>query len=152
MEGKMELECRQDRHDDPRLPWARYCLACQARQEHHPMTRVDARDCRRLWWMTAALAAILGFTATTTFGQDASLAAQGQRVFNDQGCYGCHTMGKSGTPIAPDLSFVGAKHSEAYLRRWLMDPQQQKPSAHMPKLELSETEARALAAYLASLR
>ena len=47
-----------------------------------------------------AAAVALALFATTAFGQDGSLVAQGKRVFNDQGCYGCHTMGKSGTPIA----------------------------------------------------
>jgi cytochrome c553 len=36
--------------------------------------------------------------------------------------------------------------------RWLRDPAQQRPSAHMPALELSDQDIRALAAYLASLR
>jgi cytochrome c oxidase subunit 2 len=90
--------------------------------------------------------------AATAFGQDASLAPIGKQLFNDQGCYGCHTIGKTGTPIAPDLSTVGAKYSEVYLRAWLVDPKQQKPRAHMPKLTMNENEARALAAYLASLR
>ena len=115
------------------------------------MTRAVVRDGSR-WWLAAAAAAALAFSATTAFGQDGSLAAQGKRVFNDQGCYGCHTMGKSGTPIAPDLSTIGSKHSEAYLRTWLEDPKLQEPRAHMPKLELSEGEVRALAAYLASLK
>jgi len=115
------------------------------------LTRAGARNWS-LWWMSAGVAGALVLFATTAFGQSASLAAQGKRVFSDQGCYGCHTMGKSGTPIAPDLSTIGSKHSEAYLRTWLGDPKQQKPSAHMPKLELTESEVRALAAYLASLR
>jgi mono/diheme cytochrome c family protein len=102
--------------------------------------------------MAAGVAAALVLFATTTFGEDPTLVAQGTRVFNDQGCYGCHTIGKSGTPIALDLSTVGSKHSEAYLRGWLRDPKQQKPRAHMPKLDLTEVEVRALAAYLASLR
>jgi len=115
------------------------------------MTRVVVLDGSR-WWLSAGIAAALALFATTAFGQDASLVAQGKRVFTDQGCYGCHTMGKSGTPIAPDLSRIGSKHSEAYLRTWLEDPRLQKPRAHMPKLELSEREVRALAAYLASLK
>ena len=80
------------------------------------------------------------------------LTQQGQRVFKDQGCYGCHTVGKTGTPIAPDLSTIGEKRDRAYLTRWLRDPAAQRPSAHMPKLELSEAEVTALAAYLSSLR
>lgn len=80
------------------------------------------------------------------------LAARGERVYVVQGCYGCHTVGRAGTPIAPDLSRVGARYSEAQLGQWLRDPAQQKPAAHMPRLELSEDEVRALAAYLATLR
>jgi len=90
--------------------------------------------------------------AAAAFGQDSSLAQAGKQVFNDQGCYGCHTIGKVGTPIGPDLSTMGSKHSEEYLSAWLIDPKKQKPTAHMPKLSMSESEARAVAAYLASLR
>jgi mono/diheme cytochrome c family protein len=84
--------------------------------------------------------------------QDGGLVARGQGVFKDQGCYGCHTVGKTGTPIATDLSRIGAKHDEAYLGRWLRDPSQQKPRQHMPKLQLTDAEVKALAAYLGSLR
>jgi cytochrome c oxidase subunit II len=84
--------------------------------------------------------------------QDGALVARGEGVFKDQGCYGCHTVGKTGTPIATDLTRIGAKHDEAYLDRWLRDPAQQKPRQHMPKLKLTEAEVKALAAYLGSLR
>jgi cytochrome c oxidase subunit 2 len=104
------------------------------------------------WIAGTAVGAGLGVFVAMAFGQDSALVAQGRQIFNDQGCYGCHTMGKSGTPIAPDLSKIGSKRSEDYLRRWLEDPQAQKPTAHMPKLALTEGEARALAAYLATLR
>ena len=56
-----------------------------------------------------------------------------------------------GTPIGPDLSRVGAKYSEAYLKNWLRDPAQQRPAAHMPKLELTESQIASIAAFLASL-
>ena len=39
-----------------------------------------------------------------------------------------------------------------YLTRWLQDPAFQRPSAHMPALELSDADIRALAAYLSSRR
>jgi cytochrome c oxidase subunit 2 len=78
--------------------------------------------------------------------------AEGRRVFQDQGCYGCHTVGKTGTPIGPDLSHIGAKHDRSYLIGWLRDPSSQKPTAHMPKLTLTDAEVQTLAAYLGSLR
>ena len=101
----------------------------------------------------ASVAAAFILSATVAFGQDdAALATQGKRLFTEQGCYGCHTIGKTGTPIANDLTRVGSKYPESYLREWLREPQAQKPGAHMPKIQMSETDARALAAYLTSLK
>jgi mono/diheme cytochrome c family protein len=77
---------------------------------------------------------------------------RGEAAFKNNGCYGCHLIGKFGTPIGPDLSQVGRKYPQEYLARWLRDPAQQRPNAHMPALELTEADVRALAAYLASLR
>ena len=96
----------------------------------------------------AALAA-----ASPAVAQDGDAhVAQGKRLFMDEGCFGCHTVVGIGTPIAVDLSRIGAKYSGNYLERWLEDPSLQKPSAHMPKINLGPAEVRALAAYLASLR
>jgi cytochrome c2 len=97
-------------------------------------------------------AAALALGAATASGQEElSMALQGKRMFTEQGCYGCHTVGRTGTPIAPDLSHVGSKYSQTYLLAWLQSPQQQKPTAHMPKIGMTEKEAKNLAAYLASL-
>jgi cytochrome c oxidase subunit 2 len=101
----------------------------------------------------ASVVAVIALAATVALGQDATaLVAQGKQLFTEQGCYGCHTVGKAGTPIANDLAQVGSKYTESYLRQWLREPQQQKPRAHMPKIEMTETDARAIAAYLASLK
>jgi mono/diheme cytochrome c family protein len=90
--------------------------------------------------------------ASCAHAQDGSaLVGQGRTVFHDQGCYGCHTAEKAGTPIGPDLSRIGAKRDQTYLGRWLRDPSAQRP-AHMPKLQLTEGEVQALTAYLGSLR
>ena len=93
------------------------------------------------------------FSATSAYAEEpAALVPLGKKVFVEQGCYGCHTVGGSGTPIAQDLSRVGSKYSGSYLQRWLGDPSAQKPTAHMPKIALTEAEVRALAAYLESLQ
>jgi len=80
-----------------------------------------------------------------------ALVANGRTLFAEKGCYGCHTVGATGTPIAPDLSRAGARHSEATLARWLRDPAAQEATRHMPNLGLSEAEAVGLAAYLTAL-
>jgi cytochrome c oxidase subunit 2 len=91
--------------------------------------------------------------ATPLWAQDRPpLLDQGKKLFIDQGCYGCHTVGTMGTQLGPDLSHVGGKYSLSALTQWLRDPATQKPTAHMPKLTLSEDDIQALAAYLSSLR
>jgi mono/diheme cytochrome c family protein len=98
---------------------------------------------------------VLLFAAAPALAQapDATLVLKGEGLFKEQGCYGCHTVGKFGTQgIAADLSHVGSKHDVGYLTKWLKDPASQKPTAHMPKIGLSDAEAKALAAYLGSLR
>ena len=77
-------------------------------------------------------------------------AEQGRLEFMSQGCHGCHTVQglKMGTPIGPDLSHVGVKYSESYLRKWLRDPARQRPAAHMPMLELTEPQIFALGAII----
>ena len=115
--------------------------------------RARAGDLRVPWAALVGAAAAIALATTAAFGQDGgALASRGKRLFTEQGCYGCHMIGKMGTPIANDLSQVGSKYPEDYLREWLREPQQQKPRAHMPKVQMADAEARALAAYLASLK
>jgi len=84
--------------------------------------------------------------------QDEPRSSRGSRLFIVQGCYGCHTIGKMGTPIGPDLSRVGVKYAERQLVRWLRDPEAERPGAHMPLLELTPSDIDALAAFLAGQR
>lgn len=97
-----------------------------------------------------ALALVLAGMTASSVAQEPVEA--GRKSFMDNGCYGCHIVGKMGTPIGPDLSHVGAKYSKDYLQRWLRDPSSQRPSAHMPAFELTEAQVRALVAFLSSLR
>jgi mono/diheme cytochrome c family protein len=67
-------------------------------------------------------------------------------------CHGCHTLGAAGTPIAPDLSRIGARLTRDEIERRLRDPRTHKPTARMPKIELSKSQVQALATYLSELR
>ena len=102
----------------------------------------------RGWWLLGVL--LLASVACAQEGGD--LVPGGERVFMLQGCYGCHVVGRYGTPIGPDLSLIGRRSSVAALTRWLQDPAEQRPTAHMPRLELSAGEVAALAAFLAAQR
>ena len=100
------------------------------------------------------LVALLLAAGGPTLAQSPSPAVveRGEAAFKKNGCYGCHIIGKFGTPIGPNLSQVGHKYQPDYLARWLRDPSQQRPSAHMPALELSGEDVAALAEYLGTLR
>ena len=104
-------------------------------------------------WIGSTLAVLLvGLAACTAAVGQEGLRERGKQLFTEQGCYGCHMIEKYGTPIATDLSRIGSKWSVSDLTRWLRDPRAQKPTAHMPKIEMPESDAKALAAYLGSLR
>jgi mono/diheme cytochrome c family protein len=99
-----------------------------------------------------AAAVLLAGVAAAAAQTSSTLAERGQAAFKNNGCYGCHMIGKFGTAIGPDLSYVGRKYPAEYIARWLRDPALQRPTAHMPALELTENDISTLAAYLASLR
>lgn len=80
----------------------------------------------------------------------AALVEEGRQAFMRNGCYGCHTVGRVGTPMARDLTHVGAKYRPEYLEKWLRDPSYLRPSTHMPAIELNEADIQSLAAFLAA--
>lgn len=98
-----------------------------------------------------ALLALLTAACASQDRRSAGDAADGRQVFLTQ-CYGCHTLGAVGTPIAPDLSRIGARLSREELERRVRDPRTHKDAARMPRLDLSEAEIQALASYLSELR
>jgi len=66
---------------------------------------VETAMARRMVWL-GLLAALL-IAASCAQAQDrATLVTQGSIVFRDQGCYGCHTVGATGTPIAMRVTFT----------------------------------------------
>ena len=82
-----------------------------------------ARRCVAGIVMVWLLASGLGLAYDRLHAQSrAALVAQGRQLFTDKGCYGCHTIGAAGTPIAPDLRGVAGRYPEATLARWLRDP------------------------------
>ena len=98
-----------------------------------------------------AAAAIVAALLTPALAAE-SVDERGRAAFTRNGCHGCHTVGRLGTPIGPDLSHVGVKYSSDDLARWLRDPAAISGTAHMPALELSAADVAALTEYLASLR
>lgn len=100
----------------------------------------------------AALMVVM-LTLSIANAQDrAALVEEGRAAFARAGCSNCHVVRGVGTAVARDLSRIGGERDIAYLERWLRDPRELHPSGHMPPLELTEADIRALAAYLAAQR
>lgn len=86
-------------------------------------------------------------------------AARGAQLFAQLTCASCHAI--VGTPanarVGPDLTHFGDRdtlgagvldNTPANLARWLKSPQAVKPGNHMPNLQLTDDQIRALVAYL----
>lgn len=105
--------------------------------------------------------------ATWVAGQQAvpataAAVADGAALFARSACVGCHTIrGVSAGVIGPDLTHFGSRGTVAAgilpstldnVAAWVKDPQALKPGVKMPALGLTDEQARAVAAYLLSLK
>lgn len=77
--------------------------------------------------------------------------SDGRPAVFDQVCTACHAVNARGGRVGPALDGVAARYDEAYLRRWLADPQAVKPGTAMPKLVLTDAQIDALVMYLLTL-
>jgi mono/diheme cytochrome c family protein len=84
------------------------------------------------------------------FAEDAPLLAEGQRLFEQVGCTGCHLVrGYENIPkIAPSLLKISAKVDPSWMVRWIENPHKFRPKTRMPNFELKQEEALAIASYL----
>lgn len=84
------------------------------------------------------------------FAQDAPLLSEGQRLFEQIGCTGCHLVrGYENIPkIAPSLLKISAKVDPSWMVRWIENPHKFRPRTRMPNFELKQEEALAIASYL----
>lgn len=90
---------------------------------------------------------------------DAVLVAQGEQVFNQVGCRGCHAVGENeiarglgaDKDWAPNLSRVAMKTNGEFLYSWVKNPSGYNAHTRMPSLRLSDQEARAVSSYLLSI-
>jgi len=84
------------------------------------------------------------------FTDDAPLLAEGQRLFEQVGCTGCHLVkGYENIPkIAPSLLKISAKVDPSWMVRWIENPHKFRPRTRMPNFDLKEPDAVAIAAYI----
>lgn len=80
------------------------------------------------------------------------IVAAGQEVYVREDCATCHRIQGEGQQVGPDLSGVGNRLKEDYMRDWLQNPQAFIPNTQMPPAKISRQELTELVAYLQSLR
>lgn len=89
-------------------------------------------------------------------------AAEGKAIYARSACVGCHVIrGLSAGMLGPDLTHFGSRSTLAaglypntveHVTAWLKDPPALKPGVKMPRLGLTDEQARAVATYLLSLK
>lgn len=82
---------------------------------------------------------------------DRARLAAGRRVYRELKCQTCHRIDGRGEIKAPDLSGVGLRLQEPYLRNWLRNPPAFIPDIAMPPVTVTDEKFDALVAYLMSL-
>jgi mono/diheme cytochrome c family protein len=85
--------------------------------------------------------------------EDASQAAEGQRIFEEIGCTGCHLVkGYEDIPkIGPSLRRMSAKLDPSWTVRWVENPHKFRPRTRMPNFDFKQNDAIAITAFLWSL-
>jgi len=85
--------------------------------------------------------------------QSAALVELGKRLYaNKYGCNGCHSLAGEGGRVGPALDRAGFRLNGTWIYRWVKNPQAMKPETRMPALGLSDADAKAVTAYLGTLR
>lgn len=105
--------------------------------------------------MTAFLLSLTGGKKYERVALGNASAKDGERLFTERGCRGCHGVKadeRSVSPRVPHLAGVGSKVTPEWLDRWIADPRAYNPDTAMPKTELTDAERRALVAYLMTLK
>ncbi len=81
------------------------------------------------------------------------LVDQGRRLyFEKYACQACHQIGLQGGAIGPELTEITQRLTEGWLLAWLKGSQKLVPNVKEPQYGLSDEEARAIAAFLLTLK
>jgi cytochrome c2 len=74
----------------------------------------------------------------------------GAALVEKHDCRGCHVIDSQGALKAPNLNDAARRESEETLYGWLANPRAVKSNTAMPNFRLSDSEIRAIIAYLQS--
>jgi mono/diheme cytochrome c family protein len=99
------------------------------------------------------LVALLLFGMSAAWAEaDPVQIARGEQVYTEKKCGFCHAIRGGGGKLGPDLSGVGAKRDEQWLKGFMKEPKAMNPKAKMLPFKGSDEELEALVAYMTSLQ
>ena len=113
---------------------------------------------------TVVIASIVGLTAfglAREPGAESTTPAEagtydmlqaGRARFEEAMCANCHRIDGEGKRVGPDLSSVGLRLKEEYMRQWITNPARFVPDTMMPPAKLNRQGLNELVAYLQSLQ
>ncbi len=83
----------------------------------------------------------------------ADLVRKGRDLYYETyACDSCHQIGISGGAIGPDLTLAAERLTEGWIYAWLRDSRSLEPEAREPAYDLPDGEARAITAFLLTLK
>jgi len=82
--------------------------------------------------------------------EDAGTLRQGEYLFEQLGCHGCHLVAgyEELDAVGPNLQRVAAKVDPQWMVSWIKDPYAFRPRTKMPDFKLTDEQSLAVAAYL----
>lgn len=85
-----------------------------------------------------------------------AMIAAGKKVYDEQGCGGCHVIGDMGGKTGPELTKVGAdpKHTAKWLTEAVVNPKAHNPNSAMPAYDdkIKGKDLTNIVAYMGSLK
>lgn len=77
---------------------------------------------------------------------------KGEAIYKAQKCSMCHRIGTAGAKMGPELTKVGTKRDEAWLKKYLTNPKAENPKNMMPAVKVKGADLDHLIAYMLSLK
>jgi mono/diheme cytochrome c family protein len=85
--------------------------------------------------------------------EDVDMISTGRQLFHEKyGCSSCHQIAGAGGYVGPPLDKVGSRLTPGWVFSWISNPQKYRPDTIEPNAGLTDAEARAITAYLMSLK
>jgi cytochrome c2 len=89
--------------------------------------------------------------ASSSLALNQTRITKGKRLFDNLGCFGCHTVLGEGRSVGPELTNIRSKVSPQWLYGWIQNPKNYFPNSRMPVLNLTTEQSEEIGDYLLSV-